>query len=67
MAKEIKEKIDIKYKKETIPLLLLYAEDGEIKSEINHTDIDNFDPVILYGHLKLYLKKIEKDLLKEED
>lgn len=58
--------IDQPLKTEAVPLLLIYLEDGQIKTKINELDIQEKDYVTLYGHLKLYVERIERRFVNEE-
>lgn len=68
MAEKEKEKIKllINKKLEAVPILVVYKRENDLKVWFNELDYDSNDNISsfeVYGFLKMYLKKIERDLL----
>ena len=64
---ELEVKIEYKNNLEKIELLTLFYQGGDLSIEVNKIDDNIIDPIKIYGYLKMYLKKLEYQLLDDED
>lgn len=64
---DLKVKIEYKNELEEIPILTIYSQGNDIKTRVNDLDHKIIDPIKVYGYLKIYLKKLENDIMFGEE